>query len=70
MQEGVIKFNCEWIKEESLDYELIKELNNGGINYMHCIIAVTGDGVGYVNISIRYKQNNFISINEPLKHIP
>jgi len=52
MQEGVIKFNCEWIKEESLDYELIKELNNGGINYMHCIIAVTGDGVGYCFSSV------------------
>ena len=60
-EEGVIKFNCTWIKEAPLDFALIKELNEWRNKlYNESLIGVNKDGIGYGNISIRYKQNSFI----------
>src|SRR6266540_3799097 len=60
-EEGVIKFNCTWIKEDPLDFELIKELNEWRNRlYNEGLIGVSENGIGYGNISIRYKQNSFI----------
>ena len=60
-EEGVIKFNCTWIKASPLNFELIKELNEWRNKlYDAKLIGQNKDGIGYGNISIRYSQNNFI----------
>lgn len=61
-EEGVIKFNCTWIKEAPLNVELIKELNTWRDTlYKLKLLGVTNDGIGYGNISRRYKDNFIIS---------
>jgi L-ribulose-5-phosphate 4-epimerase len=61
-QEGVIKFNCNWIKSEPLNFELIKELNEWRDKlYAIKLIGENSEGVGYGNISIRYKNIFIIS---------
>ena len=61
-EEGVIKFNCTWVKESPLNFELIKELNTWRDTlYKLKLLGVTKDGIGYGNISCRYKDNFFIS---------
>jgi L-ribulose-5-phosphate 4-epimerase len=60
-EEGVIKFNCNWIKKEALPAEQVKELNNWRNKLYHeKLLGVTADGIGYGNISRRLKQNTFI----------
>lgn len=59
--EGVIKFNCEWTKSAPLDETLLKDLNVWR-NILHRLrlIGVNEDGIGYGNISIRFRENQFI----------
>jgi ribulose-5-phosphate 4-epimerase/fuculose-1-phosphate aldolase len=58
--EGVIKFNCTWIKEEPLNTECVSELNTWrGKMYKKALIGCTEDSIGYGNISIR-RGNHFI----------
>jgi L-ribulose-5-phosphate 4-epimerase len=59
--EGVIKFNCEWTRSGPLDDELIKDLNFWR-QKMHQLglIGVNEDGIGYGNISLRFRKNEFI----------
>jgi L-ribulose-5-phosphate 4-epimerase len=58
--EGVIKFNCTWIKEEPLSIECISKLNTWREKmYEKGLIGCTEDGIGYGNISIRH-DNHFI----------
>jgi L-ribulose-5-phosphate 4-epimerase len=60
-EEGVIKFNSTWIKEVPLDFELIKELDEWRNKlYQAHLVGMNKDGIGYGNISIRFKQNSFI----------
>src|SRR5689334_2997141 len=61
-EEGVIKFKCKWIKTAPLNFELIEELNEWRNKlYGASLIGENKDGVGYGNISIRYKNNFIIS---------
>lgn len=61
-EEGVIKFNCTWIKEAPLNVELIRELNTWRDTlYKLKLLGVTNDGIGYGNVSCRYKDNFIIS---------
>jgi len=61
-EEGVIKFNCTWIKEAPLNMELIKELNIWRDKlYNLKLLGVTKEGIGYGNISCRYKDHFIIS---------
>ena len=61
-EEGVIKFNCTWIKEAPVNVELIKELNTWRDTlYKLKLLGVTKGGIGYGNISCRYKDNFVIS---------
>jgi len=47
-EEGVIKFNCTWIKEAPLDFEVINELNEWCDKlYNKSLIGVNTDGIGY-----------------------
>src|SRR5579885_2337141 len=59
--EGVIKFNCNWIRSAPLDLSLILEINDcrNKLHKQH-LIGVTSDGIGFGNISIRYRENSFI----------
>jgi L-ribulose-5-phosphate 4-epimerase len=60
-EEGVIKFNSTWIKEVPLDFKLIKELDEWRNKlYRAHLVGMNKDGIGYGNISIRFKQNSFI----------
>ena len=58
---GVIKFNCNWIKENPLDNELLIDLNLWR-NKMFDLgfIGVNDEDIGYGNISIRFLENQFI----------
>lgn len=61
MQEGVIKFTCNWTKAEPFTPEIIAELNHWRqILYAKGLIGLDKQGIGYGNISIRYQQNQFI----------
>ena len=58
---GVIKFNCNWIKEEPLNPELLIDLNLWRDKmYELGFIGVNDEGIGYGNMSIRLKENQFI----------
>ncbi len=58
---GVIKFNCNWIKSEALPKSELNELNTWR-NKMYALgwIGVNTEEIGYGNISIRSKNNEFI----------
>jgi ribulose-5-phosphate 4-epimerase/fuculose-1-phosphate aldolase len=59
-EEGVIKFNCNWIKSEPLNVEDIKELNDWRDKLYNIGLIGVKEGIGYGNISIRFQQNRFI----------
>lgn len=61
MDEGYIKFNCEWIKGPAVDISILKEINNWRNKlYQLGLIGAYPDGIGFGNISIREKELNFI----------
>jgi L-ribulose-5-phosphate 4-epimerase len=59
-EKGVIKFNCTWIKEKPLENKWLQNL----ISWREKLYAIgfIGEnmGIGYGNISIRYKKDQFI----------
>ena len=59
--EGVIKFNCQWTKSPPLDEAWIRGLNVWR-DKLYCLglIGLNEDGIGYGNISIRFRKNQFI----------
>jgi len=58
---GVIKFNCNWIKENPLDSELLRDLNLWRDKMFELgFIGVTEEGIGYGNMSVRFRENQFI----------
>ncbi|MFI5132673.1 MAG: class II aldolase/adducin family protein [Chitinophagales bacterium] len=60
-KEGVIKFNCKWIKSDPLQADWIKDINDWRNKlYNAGLISENADGIGYGNISVRYKANEFI----------
>ena len=59
--EGVIKFNCQWMRSAPLEEAWIRDLNIWRDRmYSLGLIGVNGDGIGYGNISIRFRKNEFI----------
>lgn len=54
IDEGVIKYSCEWVLGEKVDLELIQSLI-AWRNYIHQLglIGVYDNGIGFGNISIR-----------------
>jgi len=59
--EGVIKFNCKWIKEPPLPEEKIAALNRWRDKlYTAGLIGKDIHGIGYGNISCRLDKNSFI----------
>jgi len=60
-QEGVIKFNCNWVRTEPFDFESFDSINYWrNILYKLGLIGLTDDGIGYGNISVRFIENQFI----------
>jgi methylthioribose-1-phosphate isomerase len=58
-EEGVIKFDCHWLKTEPLAYETIENLNDWRNRlYDFGLIGVYEDGIGFGNISIRLGPSN------------
>ena len=59
--EGVIKFNCQWTRSAPLDKAWIEDLNTWRDKlYGLGFIGVNEEGIGYGNISIRFRENEFI----------
>ena len=60
-EEGVIKFKAEWIQHPPLHHNLMDELNITRQRlYKLGLIGCNEDGIGYGNISTRFKKNSFI----------
>ena len=60
-EEGVIKFNCHWTKSAPLEEAWIRDVNIWRDKlYRLGLIGVNEDGIGYGNISIRFRKNEFI----------
>ena len=58
IDEGVIKFNCEWIKTKSLEFQGLKELNFWRKKLFHlCFIGVYKNSIAFGNISARVDQS-------------
>ncbi len=61
MDEGYIKFRCEWRKTEKTDQTFVDALNiwRKKLYDLH-LIGQYENGIGFGNISMRYKNNQFI----------
>lgn len=58
---GVVKFNCNWIKEEPLNADLLTDLDLWRDKMLELgFIGVNDENIGYGNISIRTQENQFI----------
>lgn len=61
IDEGYIKFNCEWIQTEALIKENLDDLNNWRDRlYSLQLIGAYDNGIGFGNISQRTVKNQFI----------
>jgi len=61
MEEGYIKFHCEWEKGPPLSRALLGSLSRGRQEmYRRGLIGVYTDGIGYGNISHRTTNGHFI----------
>lgn len=61
MDEGYIKFNCNWIKAAPCSSLKIEEINSWRDRlYNYGLIGAYANGIGFGNISIRSDNNTFI----------
>jgi ribulose-5-phosphate 4-epimerase/fuculose-1-phosphate aldolase len=61
MDEGYIKFNCNWIKDKPVSPEDISEINFWRDRlYSIGLIGVYENGIGFGNISIRFGNQEFL----------
>jgi len=61
MDEGYIKFNCNWIKTDPVPGNMILEINNWRDTlYKLSLIGAYSNGIGYGNISIRLDKKTFL----------
>ena len=59
--DGYIKFNCDWIRAEPPEERIISELNFYRSKlFILKLIGMDPNGVGFGNVSIRFKENQFI----------
>jgi ribulose-5-phosphate 4-epimerase/fuculose-1-phosphate aldolase len=62
MDEGYIKFNCNWVKDKPVDKNEISEINKWRKKlYDLGLIGMYDNGIGFGNISIRYKDTFLIT---------
>ena len=61
MEEGYIKYQCNWIQEEVIQAEQIHEINKWRTLLMkQGYIGMYDDGIGFGNISMRMDENEFM----------
>src|SRR5210317_869130 len=61
MDEGVIKFKCNWVKSSAIPNDRLAEINPWRARMFTLgLIGAYPDGTGYGNISIRNNDNSFI----------
>jgi len=61
MDEGYIKFNCTWIESGPVQSEFVRKLNKWRDRLFEIgLIGVYPNGIGFGNISLRYKGNTLI----------
>jgi L-ribulose-5-phosphate 4-epimerase len=61
MNEGYTKFNCNWIKSEPASGDHLEDLNIWRDKLFSLgLIGADENGIGFGNISIRFKNNTFI----------
>jgi len=62
MDEGYIKFNCKWIKDKPIiQANKLFEINRWRDKlYSLGLLGAYDNGIGFGNISIRFKKNSFI----------
>jgi ribulose-5-phosphate 4-epimerase/fuculose-1-phosphate aldolase len=61
MTEGYIKFNCTWIESGPVQSEFVRKLNKWRNRLFELgLIGIYPNGIGFGNISLRYKRNTFI----------
>jgi len=61
MDEGYIKFNCNWIPSNDIPLNKVAELNVWReIMYKRGMIGVYPDGIGFGNISMRCNEKTFL----------
>lgn len=61
MEEGYIKFDCHWVKNKPISFDLLKNANKWrNIMYANNLIGIYDNGIGYGNLSIRYESSSFI----------
>lgn len=61
MDEGYIKFNCNWIPSNDIPLHMVKELNLWREKMFEKeLIGMYPDGIGFGNISMRWKGDAFL----------
>ena len=61
MNEGVIKFNCDWIEGKPLPLNILEDIIHWRNRLFSLkLIGTDKDGIGFGNVSIRYNANQFI----------
>ena len=61
MDEGYIKYHCNWIKSDVIQHEQIEEINKWRtILFDEGYIGMYENGIGFGNISIRVDENLFL----------
>ncbi|MGZ3882285.1 MAG: class II aldolase/adducin family protein [Flavisolibacter sp.] len=61
MEEGYIKFNCNWIPSNNIPLDKVTALNVWrDILYRKGLIGVYPDGIGFGNISLRCDEKTFL----------
>lgn len=71
MDEGYIKFNCQWLEAVPLSQKRIAAINAWRDKLFDMgLIGVYPDGVGYGNISMRFRGNTFIITGSATGSLP
>ena len=60
MNEGYLKYSCDWIKAEAPPMRIFTEINNlRSMLYAKGLIGAYPDGIGYGNVSARAEGKAF-----------
>ncbi len=61
MDEGYIKFNCNWIEAPPVPWELLKDIDTWrNIMVEYGLVGMYDNGIGFGNLSIRYQSESFV----------
>jgi len=70
-EKGYIKYICHWVKSDPINTSLIDELNFWRSQLFDLqFIGVYSNGIGYGNISVRLKNNEFLISGTSTGHYP